>query len=113
MHGVTDFSPSTNCGHWLYRLAQSFDVELATHDIAETNLRCAVGLSGTDDVLLDACLRRVDDWTELVDRHTRRCFPIFRNVRGWFDNSESRFRCGSVGSEDGRFEWHWGGEYRK
>lgn len=73
----TRFSPITEWGGWIYRLAKASADELAERDIAELNLRCAEGLPGTDDPLLVACLDKVNDWAKLTDEFTQRIFPSF------------------------------------
>jgi hypothetical protein len=69
--------------------------ELARQDIARVNLECAVGLPGTENLDIDACLRKLDQWTELVAIGTKRSLrkrarriddPEYR------DESEAHFR---------------------
>ena len=78
-------------GHWLSDFVRTVSDHL-NFDIAEANLLSARGLPGTDDDLLRACLRKVDDWALLVDRFTSHVFNEFLKNPGAFQNSEARFR---------------------
>jgi hypothetical protein len=92
MGKAANFTPITQWGGWIYRLAKSSDEEIANCDIAEINLRCAESLPGTDDRLLDACVKKANDWAKLVDEFTRHVFPLFVSNPQRFQGSETRFR---------------------
>ena len=87
------FAPSTTWGRWICDMAQRSDAELAADDVAQVNLCCAEGLPGTDNSLLGACLKKVDDWAALVDRYTRYSYPCFEKNPDRFQGSEARFRA--------------------
>lgn len=89
LHG---FTPVSDWGAWLLELAQLSSAELAEHEVADLNLRCAVGLPGADDSLLPACLAKVDEWAAFVDRFTQHVYPRFSSNPERFENSEARFR---------------------
>jgi hypothetical protein len=67
------------------------DEQLGRFDIAQVNLACTVGLPGTDQVDFGGCLRKIDEWAEVVRCKTLRNFPRFERrpdellpwVAGW------------------------------
>ncbi|MCI0380775.1 MAG: transglutaminase-like domain-containing protein [Gemmataceae bacterium] len=73
-------------------LVEATDAELATRDIAETHLACAVGLPGAEGLDIPGCLRGVDSFALQVDRTTNRLMPNFRHHPERFKSSEAIFR---------------------
>jgi hypothetical protein len=74
------------------QLVHLSDAELASHDLAEINLACAVDLPGTHKVDVGLCRNRLDYWSGTVRRHTERCLPQYWRKRYAYRNSEAYFR---------------------
>lgn len=89
---LNEFVPITEWGAWCRQMALLSDAELAEQDLAALNLRCAEDLPGTSNELLRACLEKVNDWADLVDRLTQYVFPRFTLDPESFDGSEAQFR---------------------
>jgi hypothetical protein len=62
------------------------------HDIAALNLHCALGLPGSENVDIPACLRTLDDWAATIAHGTRRMMPKFSANPEEYNGSESYFR---------------------
>ena len=69
--------------------------ELQGVDIAEMNLLCAAGLPGAEDLDVDRCLARLDDWAARVRRETERHLYRVRDPQyaEHYRNSEAYFRA--------------------
>ena len=65
------------------------DEQLASVDVAELNLACAVGLPGSEAIDYEGCLRKLDELTESVRRFTQHCL---RTKKREFGDSESQWR---------------------
>jgi hypothetical protein len=73
-------------------LARLANEDLATYDVAEYNLACAVGLPDTKDLDIKSCLQRLDVMASYTDRFTERLLPQFRRRPEKYHNSEAYFR---------------------
>lgn len=67
------------------------DELLATLDIAEVNLACAQGLPGSEELDIDACVTKIDEWAEKVHLATERNFNLFTREPQRFDYSLGKF----------------------
>jgi hypothetical protein len=76
---------------WM-QLAQISDVELARYDVAEVNLACAAGLTGSERINVEHCLRKLDHWAEWVSQYTDRMSHRFHNRPAAYGNSWAYFR---------------------
>ena len=71
---------------------------LAQVDIAEMNLLCATGLPGAEDMDIDRCLARLDQWAARVKYETERHLyrltdPRYKDHAEHYRHSEARFRA--------------------
>lgn len=66
--------------------------QLAEVDLAEMNLVCATGLPGAENLNIDQCLTRLDDWALRVRYWTDQSMWDFRQHPQNFRNSEAKFR---------------------
>jgi hypothetical protein len=64
---------------------------IASCDVAELNLACAKGLPGSDDLDIERCLTKLDEWAAHVQREIERHYyrflqspEKFNNSQGWF-----------------------------
>jgi hypothetical protein len=64
---------------------------LASLDIAEVNLACASDLSGAEELDFDACLAKIDDWSDKVRHATSRNYFRFLSEPQVFDHSLGKF----------------------
>lgn len=76
----------------MYSLVGLSSAELATRDVAEIDLRCALGLPGSEDVNIEACLETLDYWADLVRRATQRHWRQFEAAPDEFCRSQAYFR---------------------
>ena len=72
--------------------------QLAKADIAEMNLLCATGLPGAEDMDIDKCLAKLDQWAgrvrEVTERHLYRLTdPRYKEHAEHYKHSEARFRA--------------------
>jgi hypothetical protein len=67
-------------------------VELEKVDIGLMNLLSAGGLRGAENLDVAACLSRLDDWTQRVQKGTAARLTAFHQNPGKYDNSEAIFR---------------------
>ncbi len=74
------------------RLVQLPDDKLTAIDIAEINLGAAFGLPGAHDMDAEACLAKLQRWTDVVRANTERWWPRFVRSPEEFDNSPGQFR---------------------
>ena len=65
--------------------------ELAALDIGAVNLECAEGLIGSEDLDVDACVTKLDEWTEAVRAATFRLWPRFETDPADFEYSVPYF----------------------
>ena len=61
-------------------------------DIAETNLKLAVGLPTAEALDVAAYLQQLDEWARLVATKTEGWLPMFYRSTSAFDNSLPKFR---------------------
>jgi regulator of sirC expression with transglutaminase-like and TPR domain len=80
------------CRAFAARVSNCSDEELAARDIAETNLQCALGLPGAEDLDIFACLKKLDAWAQLVRQNTETWWPMFIKSPQDFDSSAAHFR---------------------
>ncbi len=66
--------------------------ELARLDVATLNLACAEGLPGLESFDPEACLRRIDEWTEKVSWTTVKKLRLFESHPERFYHSRDYFR---------------------
>ncbi len=100
----------------LDRLLAMTSDQLATVDIAEMNLLCATGLPGAEDMDIDRCLAKLDQWAGRVkvvtERHLYRLTdPRYKDHAEHYKHSEARFRAEwlmSVLQEDIGLHYHAG-----
>ena len=74
-----------------FRVEELCDEFLASLDIAEVNLRCAQGLSGTEELDIAACLDKIDEYAETVRHATSMNVPLFTAQPQRFDYSLGKF----------------------
>ena len=72
--------------------------QLARLDIAETNLLCAKGLPGAENLDIDQCLAKLDQWAARVKQETERHLyrltdPAYKEHAEHYQHSEARFRA--------------------
>jgi len=77
-------------------LARSAE-ELEKVDIGLMNLLCAEGLPGAEDIDIDACLVRLDEWAEHVKADTAKRLWYFRSHPAKYDHSEGKCRMVNLG----------------
>jgi hypothetical protein len=65
---------------------------LASLDMAEVNLACAVGLPDADRFDPQTVLARLDKWADHARRYTEHCLPQFHAGPSQFNHSEGYFR---------------------
>lgn len=65
---------------------------MSHHDIAVTNLLCAEGLPGAEDLDVDGCLLILTDWSRRVAWETDRHLYKYRRRPSEYENSEAYFR---------------------
>ncbi|MCE9552183.1 MAG: transglutaminase-like domain-containing protein [Planctomycetes bacterium] len=75
-----------------HQFADHSNTSLATIDIVELNLSCAVGLPGTDDLDIAACCTKKDQWADLVAYGTRRLQSRFDQQPEDYNHSEAYYR---------------------
>ena len=78
--------------HSLDDLLKMTPADLAKVDLAEMNLLCATGLPGAENLNLDRCLTRLDEWAQRVRYWTDKSMWDFRQHPQNFRNSEAKFR---------------------
>lgn len=61
-------------------------------DIARLNLLCADGLTGVEDLKVDASLATLDDWAQHIKSETDRNFHHFRENPAYYYNSEAFYK---------------------
>ena len=66
--------------------------QLASLDIAVTNLACAAGLPGCEKINHDFCLGWLDEAADLIRKDTPRRLPLFQSKASRWNYSEARFR---------------------
>jgi hypothetical protein len=66
--------------------------DLAEHDIALLNLRCAEGLPGAEQLDIDECLKTISRWASRVEYETKRNLHRFVDNPANFENSEAYYR---------------------
>jgi tetratricopeptide (TPR) repeat protein len=66
--------------------------QLERVDIGLTNLLCAEGLTGTEDLNIPSVLATLDRWAKAVGLETARSFPQFAREPADYENSEPYFR---------------------
>lgn len=67
--------------------------DLEDADIAELNLRCALGLPGAEKLDIEATLAELDRWADHVHAETQRHLYQFRAAPEEYENSEAYFRA--------------------
>ena len=96
---VSKASPSTapkiKTLEWLLSLSPE---QLAGIDIAEMHLLCATGLPGSEDLNIDKCLAKLDQWAARVKYETERHLyrltdPRYKEYAEYHKSSEARFRA--------------------
>lgn len=70
--------------------------QLSTVDIAEVNLLCATGLSGSEKFDIAQGLKTLDRWADAVQGETSRNFHRFKRNPAEYDNSEAFYRMGML-----------------
>ena len=82
----------------LERLLSLPPEQLAQVDIAEMNLLCATGLPGAEDMDIEKCLAKLDQWAQHVKHETERHLyrltdPRYKDHAEHYQHSEARFRA--------------------
>jgi len=85
------FSPACNPQSF-QELIELSGQELESVDIARMNLLCAKGLSGSENLDVDECLKKLDRWAEHVSLMERRYTPAFHRNREKYNNSLALFK---------------------
>ncbi|MBI9018054.1 MAG: hypothetical protein JEZ07_12430 [Phycisphaerae bacterium] len=67
--------------------------QLAKADIALVNLICAKGLSGSENLNIELCLKTLDDWAKKIEADTKARLPQYNHNPSSYDNSPSMFKC--------------------
>jgi hypothetical protein len=80
----------------LARLVEMSEEELATQDIARLNLFCATGLPGSEGIDFDACIAKLDDWSDYIGRNIERWWPDFLAAPQEGEDSPGKFRMACV-----------------
>lgn len=73
-------------------LSGKSDNFLALQDVAELNITCALGLPGSEDLDIPACLETLNRWAALIDGSARRMMPMFLHDPAEYNHSEAYFR---------------------
>ena len=66
--------------------------ELGQVDIARINLLCAAGLTGTENLNIEKCLKTIDEWTGLIKEDTQARLPMYYNNPSKYHNSVNLFK---------------------
>lgn len=82
-------------GFATHRLIERSNTAFTT-DIAEENLRSAQGLPNSENVDVEAALKVIDRWTNVVDHETRRNWHRFQDHPEDYENSEVFYRMGML-----------------
>lgn len=70
--------------------------EVPAADIAELNLLCGSGLSGTKNIDIDKCLKRLDQLTEMVRSETQRNLGRWQRSPSEYQNSQAYYKMGML-----------------
>lgn len=69
-------------------LIQLSDEEIENFDIGRMNLLCAKGLPGSEDLDIEHCLQKLDQWAKYVRQKEAQDYPgIFLRNRAYYKNS--------------------------
>ena len=74
------------------QMSIAHDAATADADIAAVNLRCAMGLPGSEDVDAAKLLAELNQWADQVRRETEQNLWQFEGAPGEFEHSEAYFR---------------------
>jgi hypothetical protein len=73
------------------------DGQLAQLDIAVVNLLCAHGLNGSDNLNVEASIKILDEWAELVKQSEKKYSAGFFQNRQKYNNSYAMFQAVNLG----------------
>jgi hypothetical protein len=73
------------------------DAELAQLDIAVVNLLCAQGLSGSENLDIEASIKILDEWAELMKQSEQKYSAGFFQNRKKYNNSYAMFQAVNLG----------------
>ena len=78
-------------------LVQLSDEELEVFDVARMNLLCAKGLPGSENLDIEQCLQKLDEWTLHVLRQEKKYLPAFFQNLEKYKNSMALFKGAYLG----------------
>ncbi len=84
---------TTNRELTLGALLASQPEELGSVDIAEMNLLCAQGLPGAENLDIDKCLGKINEWIPRIRHEQDRHLYRMKQMPEFYKNSEAYFRC--------------------
>ncbi len=73
------------------------DEEIENFDVARMNLLCAQGLPGSEDLDIDACLQKLDQWAQHIKLREQQSLPAFFKYREKYQNSIALFKGAYLG----------------
>jgi hypothetical protein len=78
-------------------LIQLSDEEIENFDIARMNLLCAKGLPGSEDLDIEQCLQKIDQWAQHIRIREQQSLPAFFKYREKYKNSIALFKGAYLG----------------
>ncbi|MBC8205871.1 MAG: hypothetical protein ISR85_01370 [Kiritimatiellales bacterium] len=78
-------------------LIQLSDEEIENFDIARMNLLCAKGLPGSEDLDIEQCLLKLDQWAQHVKLREQQSLPVFFKYKEKYKNSMALFKGAYLG----------------
>ena len=78
-------------------LIQLSDEEIENFDIGRMNLLCAKGLPGSEDLDIEACIQKLDQWAQHIKLREQQCLPAFFKYREKYQNSIALFKGAYLG----------------
>ncbi len=78
-------------------LIQLSDEEIENFDIGRMNLLCAKGLPGSEDLDIESCIQKLDQWAQHVKMKEQQSLPAFFKYREKYQNSIALFKGAYLG----------------
>lgn len=78
-------------------LIQLSEDEIENFDIARMNLLCAKGLPGSEDLEIETCIQKLDQWAEHIKYREQQSLPAFFKYREKYQNSVALFKGAYLG----------------
>lgn len=78
-------------------LIQLSDEEIENFDIGRMNLLCAKGLPGSEDLDIEDCIQKLDQWAEHIKYREQQSLPAYFKYREKYKNSIALFKGAYLG----------------